>query len=93
MLFVQQPFRCDQLPSHVNMETQIFITNTIQLNTHPTAHTYIRRLEESLWCSLDQFCLDARWSGDPYSHMTVIVMVVSEHDKYLFMDEECRLAM
>lgn len=70
------------------MRRQFFIADTIQLDTHPAAHTDIRRTEISLRRGVDQALLVTRRRGYPDRNTSVSMMIAGEHGKDFLASEE-----
>lgn len=75
------------------MEVQILFCNVGKFDPHPATHAHIGWFKVNIGRGFDQAGLKAIWHRQPNRHMTVIVMIVGEHDEHFLVNKEGRLAM
>ena len=71
----------------------LFIGDAVDLDPDPAFYSDIWRPKEFLRIGADQFLLRTGRGWKPHCDMSIVVMVVSEHGVYAFVDEEGRLAV
>ena len=75
------------------MEREVFVTDPIQFDADPAARPDIGWFEVRIGLRLYERRLKTGWYGKPYCDVTIIVMVVGEHDKNLILHKEGGLAV
>ena len=90
---VLQLLRGNQLPCFMNMDGQLFIADSIQLDAYPAAHANIRRPVEFFRVFFDQHFLNANRRGYRDRNMSVVVMIVGKHREDFLLNEPGRFAV
>lgn len=70
------------------MEGEVFIADPAEFNANPTPMADIGRSEEGIGVVFDEDGLETGRDGQPDGNVTIIMVVVGEHDKDLLLDEE-----
>ena len=87
VVLVLQFLWCDQSPGLVQMKSQLFIADSIQLDTNPAGYANVRRPVKLLWRAFDQHLLDSYSGRYRDRNMPIVVMVNGAHGKHLLNEE------
>src|SRR5271166_3481327 len=86
-------FRRNQAPSFEYAGRQFLVADAIEFDADPTAHADIRRFVVLFGGSVDQHFLEARRGGNPHRDVSVVMVVIREHDVDPLTRKECRLTV
>ena len=75
------------------MEVEVFVADPAEFDTHPTSMADVGRPEEGIGVVFDEDGLETGRDGQPDGDTAVVVVVVGEHDKNFFVNEEGGFAM
>jgi len=84
----QQTLGGNQFPCSLDVKTEVIIADLSEFDADPTAMAHIRWIEKSFGVGLDEGRLDARQGGKINGNMTIVVVIVDEHDEYSSVDEK-----
>lgn len=83
-----QTFGGDELPRGLNVITQVRVADVSEFDTHPTAKAHVRWIEKGGGIGFDERRLHPGRNGQPDGDMTILVVVVGEHDKHFVVDKK-----
>lgn len=83
----------DEFPRSLDVKAEVGVADVFEFDADPTARTHIGRVEKSFGGRFQHRGLNTGQGWKINGYMTIVVVIVDEHDKYLVVDKERRFAV